>query len=52
MAASLKPNGSLLSRALNALTLCRVPDTRENLWRGEAGLAAKGLLACADEVIE
>ena len=30
----LKPNGSLLLRALNTLTLCRVPDTRENLWRG------------------
>src|SRR6516162_4016138 len=30
----LKPNGSLLSRALNTLTMCRVPDTRENLWRG------------------
>src|SRR6516164_3216601 len=29
----LKPNGSL-SRTLNTLTLCRVPDTRENLWRG------------------
>src|SRR6266576_2930515 len=28
----LKPNGSLLSRTLNTLTLCRVPDTRENLW--------------------
>src|SRR5262249_23994975 len=27
----LKPNGSLLSRALNTLTLCRVPNTRENL---------------------
>src|SRR5262249_8204910 len=27
----LKPNGSLLSRTLNTLTLCRVPDTRENL---------------------
>jgi hypothetical protein len=32
MAAKLKPNGSLLSRTLNTLTLCRVPDTRKNLW--------------------
>jgi hypothetical protein len=45
----LKPNGSLLSRTLNTLTLCRVPDTRENLWaKGEAGLqsvvvAARGI---------
>src|SRR5262245_30356210 len=34
----LKPNGSLFSRTLNTLTLCRVPDTRENLWRGAASL--------------
>src|SRR5262249_8179336 len=27
----LKPNGSLLSRTLNTLTLCRVPATGENL---------------------
>jgi len=27
----LKPNGSLFSRTLNTLTLCRVPNTRENL---------------------
>src|SRR5438132_6059943 len=38
----LKPNGSLLSRTLNTLTLCRVPDTRENLWaRVRQGLAAR-----------
>src|SRR5215469_12385888 len=34
----LKPNGSLLSRALNTLTLCRVPDT-EKIF-GEGGLRA------------
>src|SRR5262249_13148055 len=34
----LKPNRSLHSRTLNTLTLCRVPDMRENLWRGEAEL--------------
>src|SRR6516162_7003533 len=39
----LKPNGSLFSRTLNTLTLCRVPDTRQNLFgEGEVGLAAKG----------
>src|SRR5215813_4832692 len=27
----LKPNGSFFSRTLNTLTLCRVPNTRENL---------------------
>jgi phage terminase small subunit len=44
MAASLKPNGSLLSRALNALTLCRVPDTHEIFGEGEAGFVTNGPL--------
>jgi hypothetical protein len=31
MASKLKPNSSLLSRTLTTLTLCRVPDTRDDL---------------------
>jgi hypothetical protein len=57
---------SLLSRTLNTLTLCRVPDTREIFCllrpssrvrrRADSGLATLGnhyaLLAIADEMIE
>src|SRR5262249_49608722 len=45
----LKPNGSLFSRTLNTLTLCRVPDTRENLWRGAASLR---LLTSASDAVD
>src|SRR5215831_1080514 len=40
---TLKPNGSLFSRTLNTLTLCRVPQhARKSFGEGEVGLAAKG----------
>src|SRR5437867_1186909 len=41
MAASSSQITPLFSQTLNTLTLCRVPNTRENLGEGEVALAAK-----------